>query len=131
MKIEKGYGIYYIVHAISVMDMDLLKQLYKQIAIHDFDKMEVSDYIRDFKRIIIEVLDFDDDYFEVVHCLCEKDGCPNYSYTFTANHTRINFTLQFEETFDGMVLIKDCCDETNENQIRFSSYRGKKVEAPF
>ncbi len=111
--------------------MNLLKQLYRQIAIIGSDKMEVSDYMRDFKRIILEVLDFDDDYFEVVHGLCEKKGCSNYSYTFTANHTRINFTLQFEETFDNMVLIKDCCDETNEKQIRFSSFKGKRVVAPF
>lgn len=131
MKIEKGYGIYYIVHAISVMDMKLLKQLYKQIAIHDFDKMDVSDYMLDFRRIIISELDFDDNRFEVVHGLCEKEGCPHYSYTFTANYTRINFTLQFEETFDGMVLIKDCCDETNEKQIRFSSYKNKNVNSSF
>jgi hypothetical protein len=128
MKIEKGYAIYYIVHAISVMDMDLLKQLYEQMADYDFYKTDISNYIRDFKNIIINVLDFDDDYFEVVHGLCEKEGCPNYSYTFTANSTRINFTLQFEESFDEMVTIKDCCDETNEKQIRFSSVRRRKVK---
>jgi hypothetical protein len=131
MKIEKGYGIYYIVHAISVMDMKLLKQLYEQIDMHVSDKMKVSDYVRDFKRIIRDVLDFDDDYFEVVHGFCEKKGCPNYSYTFTANHTRINFTLQFEETFDGMILIKDCCYETNDKQIRFSSLKRKGIVTPF
>jgi len=42
------------------MDIDLLKQLYKQIAIIGSDKIKVSDYMRDFKRIILEVLDFDD-----------------------------------------------------------------------
>ena len=131
MKIEKGYGIYYIVHAISVMDMKLLKQLYKQIIIHDFDKMHVSDYISDFNRIILDLLDFEDNRFEVVHGLCEKEECPNYRYTFTANHTRINFTIQFEETFDGMILIKDCCYETNDKQIHFSSFKGREIKAPF
>lgn len=111
--------------------MNLLKQLYKQIAIYGSDKMEVSDYILDFRQIILEVLDFDYDYFEVVHGLCEKKGCSNYSYTFTANYSRINFTLQLEETSVDMVLIKDCCDETNEKQIRFSSFKGKWVLATF
>lgn len=111
--------------------MNLLKQLYKQIAIYGSDKMEVSDYILDFRQIILEVLDFDDDYFEVVHGLCEKKGCPNYSYMLMANYSRINFTLQLEETFDDMVLIKDCCYETNEKQIQFSSFKGKRVLATF
>lgn len=47
-----------------------------------------------------------------------------------ASYTRINFTLQFEETFDGMVLNKESCIETNEKQLKFSSFKGKGIEAP-
>ena len=130
MKVEKEYTIYYLVHAISILDMDLLSQLLRSLADSVADKIEVAQYIHDFARIFHE-LDFEDTHFEVVHGLCEKEGCPHYSYVFTAKATRINFTLQFEETLDGMLLIKDCFDETNDKQIRFSSFRGKGVEAPF
>ena len=130
MKIEKGYGIYFIVHAISILDMDLLSQLLRPLADSVADKIEVAQYIHDFARIFQE-LGFEDTHFEVVHGLCEKEGCPHYSYMFTANCTRINFTLHFEETLNGMLLIKECYDETNDKQIRFSSFNGKNVEVPF
>ncbi|NBU81498.1 MAG: hypothetical protein EBS55_07610, partial [Flavobacteriaceae bacterium] len=120
MKVEKEYTIYYLVHAISVLDMDLFSQIIRPLAKTVADKIEIAQYLRDFKRIIIDELDFDDTYYEVVHGLCEKEGCTHYSYTFTANYSRINFTLQFEETFDGMLLITDCCCQTNEKKIRFS-----------
>lgn len=131
MKVEKEYTIYYLVHAISVLDMDLFSQIIRPLAKTVADKIEIAQYLRDFKRIIIDELDFDDTYYEVVHGLCEKEGCTHYSYTFTANYSRINFTLQFEETFDGMLLITDCCCQTNEKKIRFSSFKGKGIEAPF
>lgn len=131
MKVEKEYTIYYLVHAISVLDLDLLSQLLRPLADSVTDKIEVAQYIHDFKRIIRDELGFEDTHFEVVHGLCEKEGCPHYSYMFTANCTRINFTLQFEETLDGMFLIKECYDETNDKQIWFSSFRGKGVETPF
>ena len=131
MKIEKEYTIYYLVHAISILDMDLLSQLLRPLADSVADKIEAAQYLYDFKRIISDELGFEDTHFEVVHGLCEKEGCPLYSYTFMANHTRINFTLQFEETLYGMFIIKECYDETNEKQIRFSSFKGKGIEAPF
>lgn len=131
MKVEKEYTIYYLVHAISILDMDLLSQLLRSLADSVADKIEVAQYLYDFKRIVRDELGFEDTHFEVVHGLCEKEGCPHYSYAFTANATRINFTLQFEETLDGMLLIKECYDETNDKQIRFSSFKGKGVETPF
>jgi hypothetical protein len=130
MKIPREFTLNYIVHAISILDLDLLTQILRPLAISVADKIEVAQYLYDFKRIFRE-LDFEDTHFKVVHGLCEKEACTNYSYTFTANYTRINFTLQFEETFDGMLLIKECYDKTNDKQIRFSSFKGKKVEAPF
>ena len=131
MKIEKEYTIYYLVHAISILDMDLLSQLLRPLADSIADKIEVAQYLYDFKRIVRDELGFEDTHFEVVHGLCEKEGCPHYSYMFTTNCTRINFILQFEETLKGMVIIKECYDETNDKQIQFSSFRGKRVEAPF
>lgn len=131
MKVEKEYTIYYLVHAISILDVDLLSQLLRPLANSVDDKIEVAQYLYDFKRIVRDELGFEDTHFKVVHGLGEKEGCPHYNYTFTANSTCINFTLQFEETFDGMVIIKDCYDETNDKQIQFSSFNGKNVEAPF
>jgi len=131
MKVEKEYTIYYIVHAISILDLDLLTQILRPLARTAGDKVKIAQYLHDFKRIILYELDFDDDYYEVVHGLCEKEGCTHYSYTFTANFSRINFTLQFEKTFDEMILITDCCCQTNEKKIQFSSCEGKGIEAPF
>jgi hypothetical protein len=131
MKVEKEYTIYYLIHAISILDVDLLSQLLRPFANSVADKIEVAQYLCDFNRIVRDELGFDDSYFEVVHGLCEKEGRPHYSYMFTAKATRINFTLQFEETLDGMLLIKECYDETNDKQIRFSSFNGKNVEVPF
>jgi hypothetical protein len=130
MKIPREFTINYIVHAISILDLDLLAQILRPLADSVAEKIEVEQYIHDFERIFKE-LDFEDTYFKVAHGLCEKEGCPNYSYTFTANYSLVNFTLKIEETFDGMVLIKDCYKETNEKQIRFSSFKGKNIEAPF
>jgi hypothetical protein len=130
MKIPREFTINYIVHAISIFDLDLLSQILRPLADSVAEKVQVAQYIHDFERIFQE-LDFEDTQFEVVHGLSEIDGASDYKYTFIANYSCVNFTLQFEETFNGMVLIKDCYKETNEKQIRFSSFRGKGVEAPF
>ena len=131
MKAEKEYTIYYLVHAISILDIDLFPQILRTLADSVADKIEVAQYLFDFERIIRDELDFKDTYFEVVHGLCEKEGCQNYSYTFTSNYTRVNFTLKFETILNGMLLISECCDQTNEKQIRFSSFIGKDIEIPF
>lgn len=131
MKVEKEYTIYYIVHAISVLDINFVSQILRPLAVTVADKIEVALYLHDFERIIRDELDFKDTYFEVVHGLCKKEGCPNYCYTFTSNYSRKNFTLKFEEPFDGMLLITDCYDKTNEKQIRFSSFKGEDIEVPF
>jgi CRISPR/Cas system-associated endonuclease Cas3-HD len=106
MKVEKEYTIYYIVHAISVLDKDLLSQILRPLAKSVGDKVKIAQYLHDFKRIILYELDFDDDYYEVVHGLCEKEGCTHYSYTFTANYSHVNFTLKIEETFNGIEIIQ-------------------------
>lgn len=130
MKVEKEYTIYYIVHAISVLDIDLLSQILRPLADSVAERVEVEQYIYDFKRIFIE-LDFEDSYFEVVHGLYEIQGSSDYKYTFIANYSRANFTLKIEETFDGIVIIQEFSEGINNNQIRFSSRKGKDKNVPF
>ena len=130
MKVEKEYTIYYIVHAISVLDIDLLSQILRPLAKSVAEKVEVVQYLHDFDRIFRE-LDFEDDYYEVVHGLCEIQGSSDYKYTFIANYSRANFTLKIEETFDGIVIIQEFSEGINKNQIRFSSRKGKDKNVPF
>ena len=130
MKVEKEYTIYYIVHAISVLDIDLLSQILRPLAKSVAEKVEVAQYLHDFDRIFRE-LDFEDTYFKVSHGLSEKEGCPNYSYTFTANYSLVNFTLKIEETFNGIEIIQEFSEGINKNQIRFSSFKGDDIEVPF
>ena len=130
MKIPREFTINYIVHAISIIDLDLLAQILRPLADSVAEKIEVEQYIHDFERIFKE-LDFEDTYFKVAHGLCEKEGCPNYSYTFTANYSLVNFTLKIEETFNGIEIIQEFSEVINKNQIRFSSFKGKGIEVPF
>jgi hypothetical protein len=130
MKVEKEYTIYYIVHAISVLDIDLLSQILRPLAKSVADKIVVAQYLHDFERIFRE-LDFEDTYFKVSHVLSKKEGCPNYNYTFTANYSHVNFTLKIEETFNGIEIIQEFSEVINKNQIRFSSFKGDDIEVPF
>ena len=130
MKVEKEYTIYYLVHAISILDIDLFSQILRPLAKTVAERVEVEQYIYDFKRIFME-LDFDDSYFEVVHSMCEIEGSSDYRYTFIANYSRVNFTLKIEETLDGIVIIQEFSEGINKNQIRFSSRKGKDKNVPF
>lgn len=130
MKVEKGYGIYFIVHAISVLDLDLLSQILRPLADSITEKVEVAQYIHDFARIFQE-LDFEDTHFEVAHGLFEIEGASDYKYTFIANYSGVNFTLKIEETLNGIVIIQECSNGINEKKIQFSSFKGIGIEAPF
>ena len=130
MKVEKEYTIYYLVHAISVLDKDLLSQILRPLADSVAEKVEVEQYIHDFERIFKE-LDFEDTYFKVSLGLSKIEGSSDYKYTFTANYSRVNFTLKIEETFYGIVIIQEFCQGINKNQIRFSSFKGDTIEVPF
>ena len=131
MKIPREYTINYIVHAISILDLDLLSQILRPLAGSVAEKVEVAQYIFDFERIFRNALDFGDTHFEVVHSLFEIEGASDYKYTFIANYSRVNFTLKVEETINGIVILQEFSEGSNEKQIRFSSFRGKKVEVPF
>ncbi len=58
-------------------DLDMLAQILKPLADSVADKMEVAQYLYDFKRIFRDMMDFEDTRFEVVHGLCVKEGCPH------------------------------------------------------
>ena len=131
MKIPREYTINYIDHAISILDLDLLSQILKPLADSVADKIEVAQYIYDFERVFRNALDFEDTYFEVVHGLFEIEGASDYKYTFIANYSRVNFTLKIEKTFNGIVILQEFSEGSNENPIRFSSFKGKGIEAPF
>ena len=130
MKIPREFTINYIVHAISILDLDLLTQILRPLAHSVEDKCEVGQYLHDFDRIFKE-LDFEDTYFKVEHGLCTNEGCPIYKYTFTANFSNSNFTLHFYENIDGFFEFNECREQPNENQIRFSSFKGDDIEVPF
>ncbi len=130
MKIPREYTINYIVHAISILDLDLLTQILRPLANSVVEKVEVELYIHDFERIFKE-LDFEDTYFKVAHGLSKIEGSSDYEYTFIANYSRVNFTLKIEETFDGIVIIQEFSEGINENPIRFSSFKGDDIEVPF
>jgi hypothetical protein len=130
MKIEKGYGIYFIVHAISILDVDLLSQLLRPLADSVADKVEVEQYIHDFERIFKETASTDS-YFEVTHGLCKAPNCNIYNYAFTANSSRVHFTLKLNETKKGMIYIEECDSMLTPIQLNFSSFKGKNIEFPF
>ena len=130
MKVEKEYIIYYLVHAISVLDKDLLSQILRPLAKSVAEKVEVEQYIHDFDRIFRE-LDFEDTYFKVSYGLSKTEGSSDYKYNFIANYSRVYFTLKIEETFNGIVINQEFSEGINKNQIRFSSFKGDDIEVPF
>ena len=130
MKIPREFTINYIVHAISILDLDLLTQILRPLADSVAEKIEVEQYIHDFERIFKE-LDFEDTYFKVAHGLSEIEENSDYKYTFIANYSNSNFTLHFYENIDGFFEFNECREQPNENQIRFSSFKGKDIEVPF
>jgi hypothetical protein len=130
MKILPEHRINYIVHAISILDLNLLEQILKPLAHSVVDKCEVGQYLFDFERIFRE-LDFNDTHFKVAHRLCTNEGCKKLIYTFIANCRGNNFIINFEENQDGMILINECKEQSIENQIRFSSFKGNDIEVPF
>lgn len=130
MKIPREFTINFIIHAISVMDLVLLEQILRPLAHNVKDKCEVGQYLFDLERIFRE-LDFEDTYFKVEHGLCTNEGCNKYKYTFTANYSNSYFTLHFYENIDGFFEFNECREQFNENQIRFSSFKGDDIEVPF
>lgn len=129
MKIDKQYLKNYIVHAISILDLEMLNQLLKPIPKTIKDKIEISSYLHDFEVIFRCELDELDTHFEVTHGTCNTTN--EYNYTFTANHSRKNFSIKFIDSANGMLYIEQCNSNNNSKSIENLGLNRKNVEAPF
>ena len=97
MKIPKEFTVPIIVHAISKLNVQLLDGILRPIPESIKDKIDIALIIYRFKLNIETVFDNEDTYFEVVHDN-KKEALYNLNiYTFTANNSRLSFTLQKQE----------------------------------
>jgi hypothetical protein len=131
MKIEKNYLKNYIVHAISILDLEMLNQLLRPIPKTIKDKIEISGYLHNFEVIFKCELEELDSHFEVKHGEYNSSTYSEYVYTFTANHSRKNFSIKFIDSTNGMLLIEECEDLINSKTIKNTGFNKNKVEAPF
>ncbi|WP_396139843.1 hypothetical protein [Flavobacterium sp.] len=131
MKVEKEYTIYYIVHAISILDLDLLTQILRPLANSVSQKVEVSQILFEFERVFKDVLSPSDTHFDVSHGYCQSPICCPYKYTFVANSSGINFSLKFRETKKGMIYIDECRGDSFEKQIIVLKFKGYQIDVPF
>lgn len=129
MKIEKQYLKNYLVHAISILDLEMLNQLLKPIPKTIKDKIEISSYLHDFEVIFRCELDELDTHFEVNHGSCNSTN--DYIYTFTAKHSRKNFSIKFIDSANGMLYIEQYNSNSNSKSIENLGINRKNVEAPF
>jgi hypothetical protein len=131
MKIPKEFTVPIIVHAISKLNVQLLDGILRPIPESIKDKIDIALIIYRFKLNIETVFDNEDTYFEVVHDN-KKEALYNLNiYTFTANNSRLSFTLQIQQDEAGMIYIIDYSLENinkTENHILFF---GEEFEAPF
>lgn len=129
MKIEKQYLKNYIVHAISILDLELLNQLLRPIPKTIKDKIEISGYLHNFEVIFKCELEEFDTHFEVTHGVSKVSN--DYIYIFTANHSRKNFSIKFIDSPNGMLYIEQCNSNSNSKSIENLGFNRKNVEAPF
>jgi hypothetical protein len=129
MKIEKQYSKNFLVHAISILDLDLIKQILKSVPTKKKDKVEMNFYLRNFKVIFRSKLEKFDTHFEVKHG--KRKTSNEYIYTFTANYSRKNFSIKFIDAANGMFFIEECYSKINSKTINFSSFVGDDIEVPF
>jgi hypothetical protein len=131
MKIPKEFTVPIIVHAISKLDLQLLDGILRPIPESIKDKIDIALIIFRFKLNIETVFDPEDTYFEVVHDN-KKEMLDNLNiYTFTANNSRLNFTLQIQQDEAGMIYIKDYCLEDSNKHEKNILFFGEEYEAPF
>ena len=126
MKIPKQFTVPIIVHAISKLDLQLLDGILRPIPESIKDKIDISLTIFRFKMNIDSVFYPEDTYFEVVHDN-KKEVLYNLNiYTFTANYSRLNFTLQIIQDEEGMINIKDHFLEIVTNQKNTFSFLARR-----
>jgi len=131
MKIEKQYLKNYIVHAISILDLDMLNQLLRPIPKTIKDKIEISGYLHNFEVIFKCELEELDTHFEVTHGEYNSSTYSEYVYTFIAYHSLKNFSIKFIDSTNGMLLIEECEDLINSKTIKNTGFNINKIEAPF
>jgi hypothetical protein len=129
MKIEKQYLKNYIVHAISILDLEMLNQLLKPIPKTIKDKIEIYGYLHNFEVIFKCELEEFDTHFEVTHGVSKVSN--DYIYIFTANHSRKNFSIKFIDSANGMLYIDQYNSNKNSKSIENLGFNRKNVEAPF
>lgn len=129
MRIEKQYYKNFLVHAISILDFELIKQILKAVPTKKKDKIEMSLYLHNFEVIFRCKLEKLDTRFEVVHGF--NKTCNAYIYTFTANYSYKNFSIKFNDAANGMFFIEECYSKRNSKSIYFSSFVGDDIEVPF
>ena len=129
MKIEKQYYKNFLVHAISILDLDLIIQILKAVPTKKKDKVEMYFYLRNFKVIFKSKLEKFDTHFEVKHGTSKTSNA--YIYTFTANYSCKNFSIKFIDAANGMFFIEECHYKKNSKSINFSSFVGDDIEVPF
>ncbi len=131
MKIPKEFTVPIIVHAISKLDLELLDGILRPIPQSIKDKIDIAQIIFSLKLNMMTVFDPDDTYFEVIH-ENEKEVVYNTNiYTFTANISKLCFTLHIQQDEEGMIYIQDYIEENivmPEKQILFF---GEQYDAPF
>jgi uncharacterized protein YqgV (UPF0045/DUF77 family) len=131
MKIPEEFTVPIIVHAISKLDLQLLDGILKPIPESIKDKIDIALIIFRFKMNIETVFDPEDTYFEVVHHN-KNEVVDNLNiYTFTANNSRLSFTLQIHQDEDGMITIKDHILENSNKTDKHILFFGEEFEAPF
>ena len=131
MKIPKEFTVPIIVHAISKLDLQLLDGILRPIPESIKDKIDIALTIFRFKMNIETVFDPEDTYFEVVHHN-KKEVVDNLNiYTFTANNSRLSFTLQIQQDEEGMINIKDHILENSNKPEKHILFFGEEYEAPF
>lgn len=131
MKIPKEFTVPIIVHAISKLDLQLLDGILRPIPESIKDKIDISLTIFSFKMNIKTVFNPEDTFFEVVHHN-KNEVVDNLNiYTFTANNSKLSFTLRIQQDEDGMINIKDHCLENIRKPEKHILFFGEEYEAPF
>ena len=129
MRIEKQYYKNFLVHAISILDFELIKQILKAVPTKKKHKVEMSLYLHNFEVIFRCKLEKLDTRFKVVHGF--NKTCNAYIYTFTANYSCKNFSIKFIDAANGMFFIEECHYKKNSKSINFSNFVGDDIEVPF
>lgn len=131
MKIPKEFTVPIIVHAISKLDLELLDGILRPIPQSIKDKIDIAQIIFSLKLNMMTVFDPDDTHFDVIHQNEKEVTCNTKIYKFTANKSKMGFTLQITQDEEGMIFIEDYYVENiimPEKQILFF---GEQFDAPF